>query len=297
MAEPRIDADNRCSVLSRLRDDSMLGTAFDRGGVLLIEIPGPWGHDALTESRFDSAVADELSRRAHAAGLRPLAIRKPGRSDPDARRRWAVRPAGSSVTYWGYYEEDGDLLDIPLTGAVGEPDAESLYLVCAHSKRDQCCAMFGRPIAAAIEAQRPGRVWECSHTGGHRFAPVVLALPGSVPGGALYGRIEIPDARQIIAATEQGRTLPQKLRGELGHSEVVQAALAAVRQQTGLAGFEDLAVLESDERVPGESSVRLKSADGTEFAVEVRATLGQVSFASCGKPKPKPQLSFTASLR
>jgi hypothetical protein len=297
MAEPRADADNRCSVLSRLRDDSMLGTAFDRGGVLLIEIPGPWGHDALTESRFDRGVAETLVDRAHSSDLRPLAIRKPGRTDPTARRRWAVRPAGSPVTYWGYYDEDAQLLDVPLDGSVGEADTDSLYLVCAHSKRDQCCAVFGRPIAAALEAERPGRVWECSHTGGHRFAPVVLALPGSAAGGALYGRVEIPDAGHIIAATENGRTVPEKLRGELGFSEVVQTALAVVQQKTGRARFGEFTLLGSDEHVPGESTVRLRATGGAEYVVAVSATLTDVPYASCTKPKPKPQLSFTALVR
>jgi hypothetical protein len=294
MAEPHVEDDARCSMLSRLRGDSMLGTAFDRGGVLLIEIPGPWGHDALSESRFDSAVAHELSQRAHAADLRPLAIRKPGRSDPAARRRWAIRPAGSAVTYWGYYDRDADLLEVPLTGEAGEPDTDSLYLVCAHSKRDRCCAVFGRPIAAAFEAERPGQVWQCSHTGGHRFASVVLALPGSAAGGALYGRVEITDVRRIIAATDDGRTLPEKLRGQLGYSEVAQAALAETQQATGLTAFGDLTVADIDEHVPGESRVVIRSADGAEYAVRVQANLSEVPYASCGKAKPKPQLSFTA---
>jgi hypothetical protein len=290
------DADLRCSVLSQQREESMVGTAFARGGVLLIEIPGPWGHDALTDSHMDPHVAKTLERRAEQADLRPLAIRRHGRTDVAARRRWAVRPPGSAVTYWGFYDSDADLLDLPLTGAGGEPDTEPLYLVCAHSKRDQCCAVFGRPIAAALQAERPGRVWECSHTGGHRFAPVVLALPGSTPGGALYGRVEIADAHRIIDATEKGRTLPEKLRGELGYSEVVQAALAVVQRHTGLTGFGEFTVLSADERVPGDSTVRLKSSAGTEYDVTVSARLSDVPYASCGKPKPKPQLSFTATV-
>lgn len=293
MSEPKIDADDRCSVLARLRGDSMLGTAFERGGVLLVELPGPWGHDALTESRFDAAIARTLIERAEHADLRTLAIRRPGRSDSQAVRRWAVRPAGSAVTYWGTYAASAELLDLPLDTSAGEPDTEASYLVCAHSKRDQCCAVFGRPIAAALEQLRPGRVWECSHTGGHRFAPVVLALPGSVAGGALYGRVEVADASRIVLATEAGRTLPEKLRGQLGYSPVVQTALAHLQCETGFTGFDEITVLGSDESVPGSSHVTLR-ADGIDYAVTVEATLDEVSFSSCGKPKPKPQLAFTA---
>ncbi|HEY3736840.1 MAG TPA: sucrase ferredoxin [Jatrophihabitans sp.] len=287
------DTDNRCSVLSRLRGDSMLGSAFEQGGVLLVEVPGPWGHDALTESRLDSTVATVLITRARAAGLRPLAIRHHGRGGTTGAKRWAVRPAGSATTYWGDYEKDEELLGIALDGSTGTASSGSTFLVCAHSKRDQCCAVFGRPIAAELEVRRPGQVWECSHTGGHRFAPVVLALPGSTSGGALYGRVEVPDALRIVAATEVGKTVPEKLRGEIGYSSVVQTALAQLQQQTGITGFGDIRVVSSDESVPGTSTVRLTAGD-TDYTVTVEAERELTPFASCGKPDPKPQINFTA---
>lgn len=307
MAEPHVAAESRCSVLSRLRGDSMLGSAFEQGGVLLVEVPGPWGHDALMDSRLDRDVASTLIHRAGEAGLRPLAIRHHGRAEHSGRKQWAVRPAGSPVTYWGTYEQDAELLDLVLSVPAagdqgvaagpslhGEPSGDTLYLVCAHSKRDQCCAVYGRPLAAELAARRPGQVWECSHTGGHRFAPVVLALPGNVAGGALYGRVEIPDALRIITATEEGRTVADKLRGEIGHSPVVQTALAHLRQRTGITQYGALRVLSSDETVPGTSTVRLVAGDA-DYTVTVQARSELTPFASCGKPSPKPQLSFTAS--
>ncbi len=291
MAEPKVEAEERCSVLSRSRGDSMLGTAFERGGVLLVEIPGPWGHDALTASRFEADVAHKLIARAEDADLRTLAIRHPGRSDAHALRRWAVRPVGSALTYWGTYSADAELLDLPLDGSAGEPDGESSYLVCAHSKRDQCCAVFGRPIAAALEELRPGRVWECSHTGGHRFAPVVLALPATVAGGALYGRVEGPGrrrnrpprpnragrCRRSFAANSATR---RSCRRRLRTCRARRASLASTRSRC----------LEATNPYREPRSVEAASSDGVDYAVTVEAILDEVAFSSCGKPTPKPQL-------
>ena len=63
--------------------------------------------------------------------------------------------------------------------ATGSPHNRPLLLVCTHSKRDLCCAMYGRPLAAGL-ASNPNyaqAVWETSHLGGHRFAPTAVQLP------------------------------------------------------------------------------------------------------------------------
>ena len=49
--------------------------------------------------------------------------------------------------------------------------------MCTNARRDVCCAVRGRPVALEAAAARPGQVWECSHTGGHRFAPTAVVLP------------------------------------------------------------------------------------------------------------------------
>ncbi|MDJ0401814.1 sucrase ferredoxin, partial [Rhodococcus rhodochrous] len=68
----------------------------------------------------------------------------------------------------------------PGTGAaLQDPSA----LVCAHGKRDRCCAVRGRPIAAALTAAFGQDVWECSHTGGHRVAPSMIMLPTGYTSG------------------------------------------------------------------------------------------------------------------
>ena len=279
MTEP--SAAQRCSLLSAARGEPMLGTAFPQRGVLLVEQPGPWGHAGLRASRFDPRVAAEVETRAGAAGLRVLAIRRPAR-DGGRLRRWAVTVAGGLA--WGRYATDADLLDVPLDGAGLEADATPTYLVCAHGKRDVCCALNGRPLAAALEALRPGRVWECSHTGGHRFAPIVLALPV----GALYGRVPLHEVADLVAATERGEVVAPLLRGELGHPPAVQAALGRARVELSIAAADGLAVVSADEIGPDEWRVHLAAAGGMH-EVAVRLATVPTPFPSCGKPGPKDE--------
>ena len=77
------------SVQALARGDSPTATASPTQRWLLIEQPGPWGRDALTESRVDPQVAGELARRSRAEGVRLLLVRRPGDRLADSGRRWA----------------------------------------------------------------------------------------------------------------------------------------------------------------------------------------------------------------
>ncbi|HWI42698.1 MAG TPA: sucrase ferredoxin [Nocardioides sp.] len=286
--------ETRCSVLSAARDEPMTGTGFSQGGVLLVEQPGAWGRTGLSESGFDPDVAAALQRRADEHDLRLLAIRRTGRTAP-RRRAWAVRPRGATHTTWSEYDGDGELLDVPLDGSVGTPSERATYLVCTHAKRDQCCAVFARPIAAALEALRPGDVWGCSHTGGHRFAPVVVALPAGVPGGVLYGRVAEDDLLTLIAATERGRVVPERLRGQIGQPAHVQAALVHLQATVGGLGLDDWVPTASEAGEEGRWRVTASGPDGPR-TVLVEAVVRPEPFVSCGKPGPESQTHYAVSV-
>ena len=63
----RLDA-ARCSVQALARGDSGVATASPVQRWLLVEQPGPWGRDALSQSRFDQRVAPLLAERARRGG-------------------------------------------------------------------------------------------------------------------------------------------------------------------------------------------------------------------------------------
>lgn len=288
LPEPRQTLE-RCAVRAELRGDPMAGTAFPAARLLLVEQPGPWGRRGLRDSDFDPEVAAAVEARASAAGLRVLVVRRPGRTPPGAPRRWAVVDTmdSSEALHWGQFHDDAELLELPLDGSAGERDDDPIYLVCAHSKHDACCALRGRPVAVALAAARPGRVWECSHVGGDRFAASVLVLPA----GLLYGRVLPSLVTGLVDATDAGEVVPAMLRGRVGQPPAAQAALAFAHDQLGLRGRRELSVRSSSPIAGGVATVRLAGPGGL-FDVAVRVERVAAAGLTCANPRPNFYLSY-----
>jgi hypothetical protein len=234
----RLD-ESRCSVRALARGDSPVATASPAQRWLLIEQPGPWGRDALAESRFDQTVVPLLARRSRAENVRLLLVRRPGERLADSGRRWAYadsRP-GQEGVWWSVRSADSDLLTAPWDGSVGERSDRPLYLVCTHGGHDACCALRGRPLARAMPAPGPVDVWECSHLGGDRFAANVVVLPH----GFYYGQVP-GDGAELVDAHERGQVALPWLRGRAGVAPPGQAAQHHARGELGLLGLDDLPV-------------------------------------------------------
>jgi hypothetical protein len=242
----RLDA-SRCSVQARARGDSPVATASPAQRWLLIEQPGPWGRDALEESRFDQTVAPRLARRSRAEGVRLLLVRRPGGRPADSGRRWAYadsRP-GREGLWWSVRSSDADLLTAPWDGSVGERAGRPVYLVCTHGGHDACCALRGRPLARVLPAPGPADVWECSHLGGDRFAANVLVLPH----GFYYGEVD-GDGAELVRAHERGQVALPWLRGRAGVPPPGQAAQHFARKTLGLLALDDLPVTSVQQTTP-----------------------------------------------
>ncbi len=220
----------RCADASRERSDPVHATAPPSARLLLVEVPGPWGRTALTDSRLDRYATGRLADSAQVAGVRVLLVRRPGRHaapPPDTLRRWALvdtRP-GREVAHWGTWRHEHELLEVDLDAPEVPPAPDGpqrLALVCAHGRHDVCCALRGRPVASALaEAAPDWDVWECSHLGGDRFAANLLLLPT----GDLFGSLDPRSAVAAVAAYDEGRILMPHHRGRVGVPMVEQAAL------------------------------------------------------------------------
>lgn len=250
----------------------MPGTAAPGAGFLLVEVPGPWGRQALTSSRLDPEVGSAVSARAIALGLRALLIRRPGRHPTPTRRAWALvhsRP-GRELSWWGEVDDDAELATLPLDGSVGTPSYDPFYCVCTHGRHDTCCAVDGRPVAAALARLRPESVWECSHVGGDRFAANVVAMPH----GLYYGRVGVERAAELMAAHERGDVLPDLLRGRTTLPPAAQAAVAHVREVLDEPRIDALSTAGTLHLGDGRWQVRVRAATRT-LMVSVRAGAGQ----------------------
>jgi hypothetical protein len=234
-------------VTALVRGDSPVATAGPAQRWLLVEQPGPWGRDALPQSRFDARVAPLLAARARAEGTRVLLVRRPGGRATESGHRWAYadgRP-GHEGLWWSTRDTDADLLDVPWDGSVGERAPGPVYLVCTHGQHDACCALRGRPLAQALPAPGPADVWECSHLGGCRFATNVLVLPH----GFAYGQVA-GDGADLVAAHARAEVALPWLRGRTGLPLPAQAAQQFARERLGLLGVDDLP-LRGTRRLPG----------------------------------------------
>jgi hypothetical protein len=121
---------------------------------------------------------------------------------------------------WGELPADEHLLEVLAGNDPGTPSEEPIYLVCTHGRHDACCAVWGRPVAAALAATYPDRTWECSHIGGDRFAANVVVLPQSL----FYGHVPPTRAVELAKHTDAGVVVPDLLRGSGAFVPAVQAA-------------------------------------------------------------------------
>ncbi len=280
-----------CSALSAL-DEPLPGTAATAPGYVCLEVPSGWGRDVLDGTALGSELSDELSARAKAADVRILFIRRPGRDVERETRTVLLARTEPEDTWCERLEitDPAELLDIvprvvagPAPG-IGAAVQDPIVLVCAHGKRDRCCAVLGRPIAAALTAEFGPDVWECSHTGGHRFAPSMIMLPT----GYTYGRLDEDDSLAAVREARKGHVYAGGLRGRSTWSAAGQAAEIAVREE--LAGFAIGAVTVED----GDEPI-VRHRDGRAWRVGVETSELPARSASCGAPaKPaRPVVATT----
>ena len=292
-----------CATVARTLGETPEGTATPMRSWLLIEHPEAWARDVadrVLARAMPRPRLRELAELRRRYGLRPLLVRRPGyRAGRPARRTVLVGgvgagSAGSAGSAGGAGGPAGrwlerlelddlrELADLDLvavatgTGGLGSPVTGALFGVCTHGSKDMCCATMGRPVAKALAEAAPGRVWETTHLGGDRFAGNVLVLPF----GFLYGHVSVATAAKLAAASDDGRVLPELLRGRTSVDMRTQVAEIAVRRVTGLHGVDDVEPLGTDE-----TGLVVVRAGGTRMGVRLgRHPLGVCGISRCAGP-------------
>ncbi len=245
----------------------MLGTASPTRGYLLVEEPGAWGSEAVPSSRLGPEATAALAAAASAIASKLLLVRRPVRKGADSGRRRLFRVTCRRGAEQVLAKEcaAADVADAAADDHGWEAADGPLLLVCTHGRKDWCCALRGRPLAAAFAALEPDATWECSHIGGCRFAANLLTLPT----GHTYGRVDTGDVADVVAAVREGRVLPRLLRGRSADAMVVQAADVHARAGTGRTDADDLAPSRA-ERLDDDGAawrITLDGADGRPGAV------------------------------
>ncbi|MPZ80653.1 MAG: sucrase ferredoxin [Actinophytocola sp.] len=288
----------RCSALAEAIGEPLAGTAATARSWLCLEQPGPWGRDALSASHLDEGVARELAGLAAGTGVRIVLIRRPG-SHPDRHRPvprhvyLAHTAPGNTWLERTMISDPKALFDLDFTraaagepGQLGERVSDRLLLVCTNGRRDVCCALLGRPVAAALADLHGESVWECTHIGGHRFAPTAVLLPT----GYAYGRLDVGSAGALLDGSPAVE--PENCRGRSTWPPAGQVAELAVRARVGESGPDTLSVVDVGKAVGGGWLATVAHVDGREWRVAVaEKELGPARAASC-TAAPTPAIGF-----
>lgn len=268
--------DFRCADQSFERVEPMFATASGVERWLLVEQTGPFSAEAVPAGRISAAALGHLSRlTARFHGRLVLIRRPPGiASEAGLRVFYADSRPGQERLISRLAADEQALSELTLDGAGWAPAPDGLFLICTHGKHDPCCAVRGRPVAAAIaETLAPGRVWECSHVGGDRFAGNVVALPA----GLYLGRVEPEEASAVVELVDSGRVPIHYLRGRSSLSPPAQAAQHFARTVGGFGAYnaiDDLLPLDaqpSPDDGPAAVTVVLACPEG-DVSVTVRRT-------------------------
>jgi hypothetical protein len=264
----------RCADIAEAAGDPLEGTAPPAEQWFLVEHPGPWERYVLADPRVDRGAAAALDRWARAETGRVLFVRRPRRAGrtPDRPRWFRIdsRPGRESVRT-GLFTHERELADLVADPGAGAPDDGPLFVVCAHGRHDTCCAVRGRPLAAALAADHPDRTWESSHLGGCRFAAAMVLLPH----GIVLGDVPAGDGPEVALRYAKGLLPTRWVRGRAALPPAVQAAQHHARLATGAFGVDALVPAEVRVDGPGSWRVSFGDPDATVVLRERRVDTGR----------------------
>lgn len=276
-----------CALEAMERQEPLIGTASRVRRWLVVEQPGPWGSDAVSESYLPDSVAQAITTNAAAHDARVLLARQLGADRTGPSSVFLVR--SDRVHRWIEHlriddPEELAALDLSVLGGdeppgIGRPGPANLALVCTNGRHDPCCADLGRPVVRALRDAGVD-VWESSHVGGDRFAANIVCLPT----GVYFGRVVPEAAERILRDHEAGLLDLDRYRGRSCYPPLMQAAEIFVRRELGERRLDALSFATATVG-RAEARVVLVHSDGRVARVRVRRERGAPEALTCGDLK------------
>lgn len=191
---------------------SLVGSAPVEQAYVILEIPKPW--------------PKKIKAEGPRADFKPLLKKGPEKLKLLATPRidWLPADDGPWALLVRWHQGRASLTEVParpeaIQAALREPAPPTdlrLYLVCTHGTRDRCCGTLGVPVYQALKSCSRRHVLQVSHLGGHRYAPVVLALPE----WRFFGHLDSLTCRTLDAALERNEPY---LPGYRGHGRLEES--------------------------------------------------------------------------
>ena len=296
-----------CARAARERSEAIFATASGVRRWLMVEVRGPWGHNAALDSDLGDFVDKAWLAAIKERGIRPLNVRRNlRRSGGDGQPDDGVEliyvdpgmPGGRAGRAWHRTVPGlGDVAEatnaLPGVSHAGGPDGwapwdQPLTLVCTHGRHDSCCATFGRPTIRHLRESRwADSAWETSHVGGDRFAANLVLLPDSL----YFGRCDPESAEAVLEAHGDGRIHLPNYRGRSTLGFTQQAAEYFVRTEVGLDRLDDVGAvhrLEEPREAAGVRSLRFRVDTGGPSAGSPAAIGYDVTLERTTEPSPTP---------
>ncbi|MGG6293700.1 sucrase ferredoxin [Leptolyngbya sp. AN02str] len=282
-----------CSVVSKNSGEDPIGTAGTYDHWLIVELALPWTEKSLREDPKVQPIMALIQKMSlEGMKIQALAI-APNQeySQPGSTRvLYYRRPA----KFFAQFEKQEfciptemlpALATALLTRSQNLPQFEVYrqetqtirdLFVCTHGNVDIACARFGYPIYQTLKRDYARhsngklRVWQCSHFGGHRFAPTLLDLPE----GRYWGRLEPNVLDTLISRTGSVKDLSPFYRGWAG---LTQLAQIVEREIWIREGWDWLNYLKAENTIPATESHNLQKPDGVAVQIDFVNTNGDTS--------------------
>jgi len=294
-----------CAELSHEIDMQMIGTAPAVDIWFLLEYGGSWRAKATNDNDLPHRVQAWLAGAVETAGRGRLQFIK--------QKQTALRPGFTffialareikPLLYEFHLESYDHLLSLDLSGLLAGETGEGqylrtdpLYLTCTNGKRDRCCSRLGLALYQTLHERVGDDAWQCTHLGGHRYAPTMVTFPS----GTCYGRLTPVDLTLLVQTQSRDELLLTHLRGRSCYEDVVQAADWFLRQETGVHERDAYRLLEAKPAGETQWTIRFVApATGEIHRLTVARTMSDAAYmVSCSpvKNKPLPQFSLISIL-
>ncbi len=276
----------RCAPFTRGEGIDPIGSAGHYHSFVLVEVELPWPREiTLADSLEGVAEVIKAAETRDGRLVRVLGIVP--RGDRGPRQRRVIHYRRNVDDRVGAFDgrevviEAGDEV-ATIAAMLADPASPNFtpvagrdVLICTHGSRDVCCGGDGMRLHLAAADRFPGvRVWRCSHTGGHRYAPTSITFPDA----RFWAHLDEEKLAAVVRRNAEPASLRGNDRGSAGFaSPFAQAAERELFARVGWAldqGVRWLAHEDHDDE-HGTATVVHEAADGTRTEVTVASELAQ----------------------
>jgi len=273
-----------CSELSLGVKEEMIGTAPRVDLWLLLQYEKAWSKKAFPSSIIPDVVKKRFSEIQNSIPNSRIQLIK-RHKNPEKTIKFYIGVSHDfepKLYEFGLYHYQ-EILDLDIRSIILGSSYlmnEPIFLVCTHGAHDRCCGKFGISIyKESVKRENGFLTWQCTHLGGHRFAPNLLCLPH----GIYYGRVGESGLENLISEYKNQNISLEYYRGRSCYSADVQAAEYFLRVKTGITKISSIHLKESDKQDKNNSIVKfISEVDGKIHLIHIRRTQFAIkNYTSC----------------